>query len=366
MDELHRAIGRMIWVGIRGAVPGDAVLESELALCESASVGGVILFDVDVPGRDAGRASGLDEAAARLASPRNVLDPGQTARLVGYLRERLGPGLIVSVDQEGGVVSRLSPARGFPPVPSARDYAALDVAGRASACGRMVSGLLSAGVDLNLSPCVDVAVNPDGPGHTGLGRSFGRDPARVASMAREQIDAMHAGGIACCLKHFPGHGSAEGDTHHGLVDVTRTWVWEDELAPYRELLGVADTVMVAHVLHRGLDAARPASLSGAVIGGLLRGELGYDGVVLTDSLDMRAVSDRYGAGEASLLAVLGGVDAVLEGNNLSAVAPCPAPRIHARLREAVRRGELTEDRIMRSVSRLERLSARRVGWRGAS
>ncbi|MEQ8769720.1 MAG: glycoside hydrolase family 3 N-terminal domain-containing protein [Phycisphaerales bacterium] len=360
-SALDRAIGRLIWVGVRGTTPGDAVLEAEIDRCAAAHVGGVILFDVDVPKRDRLRAEGLSEPDARLGAPRNILSPDQTRGLVEHLRARLGDDLIVSVDQEGGHVSRLNARRGFAESPSPGAFARLDDAARRRAAATLAQTVASAGCDLNLAPCVDVAVNPDGPGHTALGRSFGRDPERVAALAREQIEAMRRAGVHACLKHFPGHGSARGDTHLGLVDITDTWIRDDELRPYQELKDLADAVMISHLVHRGLDPERPCSVSPRVIDGLLRAELGYDGVVVTDSLDMRAVSERFAPGEAGVLALQAGADVVLEANNLAKPAPCPAPEIHAAIRAAVEDGRLDERRVHQSAERIVRRLARPTG-----
>ncbi|MEM9082957.1 MAG: glycoside hydrolase family 3 N-terminal domain-containing protein [Planctomycetota bacterium] len=360
LDEL---IGRLIWVGIRGRTPGDLVLEDEIKRCERAHVGGIILFDVDVPGRNRLRdESGLPEEEARLGSPRNVSDAESTARLVKYLKERLGEELIVSIDQEGGFVSRLNPRHGYPASPAPQEYASLDAESRSEAARTLAETISSVGIDLNLAPCVDVAINPDGPGHTALGRSFGRDPESVARMAGEQIDAMHHAGAACMIKHFPGHGSAVGDTHFGLVDITQTWAEEDELAPYARLLGPdsvskepADAVMISHLIHRGFDADRPASLSHAIITGLLRERLGYDGLVTTDSLDMHAVADRFDGGEAAVLALEAGADVALEANNLTVVRDCPAESIHTAIADAVADGRLSVKELEQKVARAERV-----------
>lgn len=374
---LDGLIGRLIWVGVRGAEPGEAVLERELEVCRGVGVGGVILFDVDVPSRNGARDSGCDEGEARRRAVRNVVSPEQVRRLVAHVRERLGEDVIVSIDQEGGAVARLGPSRGFPPTVSAIAYGAMDEVERRKAAATLAATVAAGGIDLNLAPCVDVAINPDGPGLGALGRSFGRDPSAVIACAAEQIDAMHAHGLACCVKHFPGHGSGAGDTHFGLVDVTETFVESDELAPYRALLGpdrawreAPDAVMIGHVLHRGIDAERPASLSRAHVTGLLRERLGYDGLVVTDSLDMRAIADRFGAGEAAVLAIEAGCDVALEANNLSEVRPCPADRMHAALRASVDDGRLSVERVEAGAARLDRflgtLRARRaaIGTRG--
>lgn len=359
MTSLADMIGRLIWVGIRGAHEGDPTLEAELKICERARVGGVILFNVDVPARDHQRSLGLAEAEARRRAPRNIIDPTQTAELVAYLRHRLGAGLMVCVDQEGGFVSRLALTRGFPGSPAPADYARMDHPTRRAAAQTLARTVASVGIDMNLAPCVDVAVNPEGPGHTSLGRSFGRDPSVVASMAAEQIDAMHAAGLACCIKHFPGHGSARGDTHFGMVDITDTWVEADELLPYRVLLprgpGAPDAVMTSHLMHRGLDPALPCSLSPAVITGLLREQLGFQGLVVTDSLDMHAISNLCGPGDASVSALLAGADVALEGNNLSDVRPCPAGDMHRAITAAVETGRLPPARIEASVARVRRV-----------
>lgn len=354
--SLDRLIGRVIWVGVRGAEPGDGVLDAELDRCAEAHAGGVILFDVDVPERDRLRSQGLEEESARANAPRNIHSPEQCRALVQHIKDRLGEHVIVSVDQEGGFVSRLAPRRGFAEVPAPRDYARLDEAERARAARSLADTLAQAGVDLNLSPCVDVAVNPEGPGHTALGRSFGRDPQRVTQCAREQIEAMHREGVAACLKHFPGHGSARGDTHFGLVDITDTWERDDELRPYRELFTPRQgpvALMISHLVHRGLDPELPCSLSPAVIEALAREQLGFDGIVLTDSLDMRSIADRFDAGRATVLALAAGADAALEANNLTEVVPCPAPRMHHAIKQAIESGELDFAQLERSAARLD-------------
>lgn len=371
----HELVGRLIWVGLRGAEPGEPQLEAELERCKQACVGGVILFDVDVPERNRQLGLGLDEERARLASPRNIIDPEQAKRLVGYLKEELGEHLIVCIDQEGGQVCRLNPARGFASSPAPRDYAEMSDGERFEAAHVLARTIAGIGVDLNLGPCVDVAINPDGPGHTALGRSFGRDPDRVIKCAREQIDALHAHGVGCSLKHFPGHGSASGDTHFGLVDITETFVEPDELAPYRALCAQhgdegprADSVMISHLVHRGYDPELPASVSRPTITGLLRDSIGFDGVVLTDALDMHAIADRFGMGEAAVRAIEAGADCALEANNLTHTYPCPAPEIHAALTRAVNDGRLTAARLAESVARLDRLRSRlqRFAAEGAS
>jgi len=363
--SLSRAIGRVIWVGIRGAEPGDGLLDDELRRCADCGVGGIILFDIDVPELVRLREAGAPEDEARRRAPRNIRSPDQTRDLVRLIRERLGPGIVVCVDQEGGAVSRLSPAWGFEACPPARDFGRMSGGERSAKARTLAHVVASVGIDLNLAPCLDVEITPDGPGHTALGRSFGRDPARVAACAEEQIEAMHAAGVGACVKHFPGHGSAWGDSHEGLIDITETFEAGDELLPYRTLVqrersdpGRPDAVMVSHLLHRALDPERPCSLSPRVINDLLRRDIGWEGPVLTDSLDMRAIAARLGPGAAGVQALRAGADIVLEANNLTERAPCPAPEIHGAIGRAIEAGDLAEERVLEAASRIDALRER--------
>lgn len=351
-------LGRLLCVGIRGSRPGEPHLEADLDACQRAGIGAVILFDVDVPTLRRLRASGLTDDDALARSPRNVVDFDQVLELIAHVRARLGKHVFVSVDQEGGRVARLSPRCGFAADPSARQFAAMDDAMRQRAAQRQAERLARLGFDLNFAPCVDLALEPGNEIIVGAGRSYGSDPLEAIDAAQAVLDAHARAGIAACLKHFPGHGSSLGDTHLGAVDITGTWHRQAELAPYRALgarPGVA--VMVAHVVHQSLDADLPASLSPAVIDGLLRDELGFDGVVATDSIDMRAIADRFSPDEAAVAAVAAGADLVIDGFNLDERSDHPAPLLTDALRAAVASGRLPAHRIEASLNRLDRLRA---------
>ncbi|USN98988.1 MAG: glycoside hydrolase family 3 protein [Phycisphaeraceae bacterium] len=358
-------IGRLLCVGVRGAGPDDAVLRADLEACAEAGVGGVILFDVDVPAWRGRVERGEDPEAAALACPRNVVSPVQLRRLTGFIRERLGEDVLICVDQEGGRSSRLNERRGFQAGVSAAEFAELESGQKRTEAARQAGQLADAGIDVNLVPCVDLAIDPASSVIAGKGRAFGGDIGVVIENAGIVLEALAARGVGGCLKHFPGHGSVAGDSHEGVVDITGTHQ-DRELEPYRVLLaerGAASmpqpAVMVAHVMHRGRDEELPASLSGRVIGGVLRERIGFDGVVVTDSIDMRAISDRWSAGRAAVLAVKAGVDLVIDGFNLLAGrAEHPAREMAAALREAVERGEITAGRVGESLERLDR-------WRGS-
>src|SRR5262249_34415513 len=193
-------------------------------LCE-LKVGGVILFDRDVA---TGNARNLEsrEQVSRLTSGLQRLALGCAGRPI-----------FIAIDAEGGRVMRLSPRIGYPPFPSARDLGeARDVDATEAQARRMGAVLKEAGVNWNLAPVVDVAVNPSNPAVVALGRTFSADPQQVVAHARAFINGMHAAGLLTALKHFPGHGSSLKDSHAGFTDVSHTANLEVELEPYRTLI----------------------------------------------------------------------------------------------------------------------------------
>lgn len=224
----------------------------------------------------------------------------------------------------------------------------------------MAQTLAAAGITHNLAPVVDANTNPANPVIGRLGRSFGADPAAVIAQARAFIEAHRAHGVTTTLKHFPGHGSSQADSHLGLVDVSATWQ-PLELDPYRVLIGegLVDAVMTAHVFNGRLDPDLPATLSKATITGLLRQELGYDGVVITDDMNMAAITGQYGFAQAAVLAIEAGADLLAYGNNLVYDAGV-AERAVAALLSAVEQGELSAARIDESYRRVMALARRAV------
>ena len=219
----------------------------------------------------------------------------------------------------------------------------------------MAKTLAAAGITLNLAPVVDVNANPNNPVIGKLDRSFSPDPAVVARHAQAFIEAHHAQGVLCCPKHFPGHGSSTADSHRGLVDVTDTWT-RRELEPYAALIrsGLADCIMTAHVFNAALDPEYPATLSKATIDGILRGELGYDGVVISDDMQMGAIRKHYGFEEAVLKAIEAGVDILAIANN-SVFEEDVVARTVEIIRRAVETGRLDAERIDRSYRRIQSL-----------
>jgi beta-N-acetylhexosaminidase len=267
---------------------------------------------------------------------RNIVAPDQLAMLCATLQvwaaEAGLPPLLIGVDQEGGTVSRLPAPFITPPSPAAQGRVGPDAA---YACAALTGRQLRAcGVNLNFAPSLDVHSNPANP-VIGI-RSFGNDPAAVAACGLAALAGYRASGVIATIKHFPGHGDTNVDSHLGLPVLThdRARIEAVELAPFRAALAAAPALMTAHVVFQALDDA-PATLSPQVIGGLLRETLGYDGLVFTDALDMRAIADRYGAAEAARLALAAGADVVMPLGELAEQVA-----VVERLAQALATGEL--------------------------
>lgn len=327
---LDAKIGQMLLLGFRGtAADGDSVIARNV---RDQYLGGVVLFGG------------------------NIRNADQLRTLTSQLQALAPLPLLISTDQEGGKMSRLDKRRGYTPTLSHEQLGADNNLDETRAVAEQIADLLVAGgITLNLAPVVDVAANPDNPVIAGLGRSFSADPAVVAAQAGAFIDGHHAKGIKCTIKHFPGHGSSQGDTHLGFVDVTDSWS-EDELLPYRDLLaqrGKVDAVMTAHIFNAHLDPELPATLSPAVVKGLLRKQLGYDGVVISDDMQMRAITDLFKLEKAFELAILAGIDIVAVTNEVTDQGPV-ADRFFNTVHRMLDEGVIDEERIEQSFQRIMR------------
>ncbi|MBC7368112.1 MAG: glycoside hydrolase family 3 protein [Undibacterium sp.] len=338
---LREKIGQLLNVGFRGRAPSesDAIVRD----IREHHVGGVILFDQEMAGGT------IDSGPRR----RNIESPAQVKALIAHLQSHAAIPLLVSVDQEGGRVNRLKPAYGFPASISHQELGELDRPAEtyrhAEATAQTLAEL---GFNLNLAPVVDLDAHPDNPIIKGRRRSFSADPAAVARHAAEFVRAHRAHGVLTCAKHFPGHGSATGDTHLGLVDVTATW-HERELIPFQQLIaqGLCDVIMTAHVFNAKLDPDHPATLSKKIITGILREKLGYDGVITSDDMEMKAISSHYGLENSVPAAIEAGIDVLCFGNNLT-YDPGIGGKAIAILARAVESGRISEERIDVSYQRV--------------
>ncbi len=315
--------GQLIWRGFDGTrLPGWLA-----ALIEQGRCGGIVLFG------------------------RNVEDPGQVLDLAREACARRSGVLPVAVDQEGGRVARLREPH-FTAFPPARTVArapraSIEAAGRA-----MGAEMAAAGINVDFAPVMDVQEGTDGV----IGdRAFAGDPERVARAALAWLSGLESAGVAGCVKHFPGHGDASCDSHVDLprADGDMDRLVTRHLPPFRAACAAGvRAVMVAHLLVPGADPRRPSSLAPAIVDTLLRGTLGFDGLVVTDDLEMGAVTRRHAVGEAAVLAVEAGCDALL----VCATRELQEEAVDALDRQAAS-SPAFRNRLEQSAARLERFSS---------
>lgn len=330
---IEQQIGQMLIFGWQGetAEESQTVNDHAAALIDELHVGGIILMGRNI--------SPPDSLRAMLAEMQNKASANGL------------PPLFVGTDQEGGRVSRLVPPD-YTLAPSALQIGETGDPEQARRWARTVGTELKAvGINWDFAPVLDVNNNPENPviGN----RSYGEDPARVAAMGVAAVRGFQDdAGILACGKHFPGHGDTDTDSHLALPQIkhSRQRLEDVELVPFRAAMeaGLA-AVMTAHILFPALDAERPATLSPAILTGLLRQELGFEGLVITDSLEMRGVADHWGASEAAILAAIAGADILL---------CCHTPEVQRAIRDAlvaaVRSGRLPQARVDESLARIAR------------
>ena len=328
MEALHRAAGQLIV----GGFPGPEVDPTFADLAREGLLGGAILFK------------------------RNIVDLEQTATLVRALRTLPAPApLSVSVDQEGGRVARLGPP--FPALPPMRVFGELRRKSLAHQAGSLLGrSLRTLGFHQDYAPVLDVDTNPANPV---IGdRSFGAEPALVARLGAALIDGLQSEGVAACGKHFPGHGDTHLDSHLALprLDHDRARLEAVELLPFYAAARVdCASIMTAHVLFTALDPDHPATLSEKIIEPVLRRQIGFLGVIVSDDLEMRAIADHYGVEDAAVRAIRAGCDQLLVCSKVEWV-----PRVHAALVAAVEDGTLPRARLFEAAERIAAFKARWV------
>ncbi|CAM4116499.1 beta-N-acetylhexosaminidase [Saccharibacillus endophyticus] len=337
--DLRSKLGQMLL----GGFDGRTMTSAAMRLIAAYRTGGIVYFS------------------------RNVSSPEQLAALTRELQEAAEangvPPLWISIDQEGGMVARIT--EGVTLMPGQMAIAAAGSEEDAYRCA-YISGreLRSLGVNLNYAPVLDVNNNPANP-VIGV-RSFGESPERAASFGAAAIRGLQDAGVGATAKHFPGHGDTDVDSHLDLPTVQHDRERMDavELVPFKRAVeeGV-DAVMSAHIYFPALEREKlPVTLSPSVLTGLLREELGFDGIITTDCMEMNAIAEHYGVAEASVLAVLAGADQVLVSHRLDRQGAA----LNA-LENAVHGGRIDESRIDASVRRLLRMKWKRgVLTRGAA
>ncbi len=339
-DSLDIKIGQMIMLGINNRTQFTET-DSLLQEISSNKVGGIILFEKNID---------KTEPSSRLKS------------LIEKAKSYSSIPLLVTIDEEGGKVHRLKEKYGFVGMPSAAYLGSINNSDSTTFYNnRLADELSDIGINFNYAPSVDLALNPE---NTVIVRSFSALPAITAKHAALCINAHHQNGVKTILKHFPGHGSSTADSHLGIVDVSDSWDFQ-ELFPYYELIksNTCDAIMTAHIVNKYWDSSLlPATLSKKVIGGMLRGLLGYKGVVFSDDMQMHAISKEYGVDKALTLAINAGVDIVMFANNVDInEQPVTATEVHGKIKKLVKEGKIPEARIDESYKRIMALKNKRFG-----
>lgn len=338
-NDLDKKIGQMLLIGFRGMEISD---NSEIAKdIQNERIGGVILFDVDV-------------ALGRI--PRNIESPIQLKKLINQIKNYSKTPLFISIDQEGGNVCRLKEKYGFLRSVTQKYLGDLNNEDSTRYWGAITANTLSEmGLNLNFAPVVDLNINPDNPVIGMYERSFSDDTKIVTNNARIIIDEHKKRNIICTIKHFPGHGSSTADSHQGLVDVTNSWN-EIELIPYKKLISEKkiDMIMTAHIFNANLDVNYPATLSNNVITGILRNKLQFDGVIISDDMNMKAISHYYGLETAIELAINAGVDILMFANNISYDENIATKAISI-IKQLIKDRKISNNRIEESYKRIMKL-----------
>lgn len=350
--SLRDKIGQMLIMGFHGKVIDE---KSPIAQSiEQDNIGGVILFDFNQQSQ---------------TFDKNIENPKQVKELNNQLQKitqianrkhrRDNLPLLISVDYEGGEVNRLHPRYGFPEMPSAKDVGSMPLELANSSAELMANTLKSAGFNLNFFPELDVNVNSDNPIIGKKNRSFSSVPEMVTQYAQLYTQQFIKHQIQCSYKHFPGHGSSLSDSHLGFVDVSDTWS-ERELIPFLQMLSQpnhCNMVMIAHIVNRKLDTTGlPASLSYHVINGLLRHDLKFDGVVVTDDMQMKAITNYYGLDTAVTLSINAGADMLIFGNQLVEKLQ-GSKEIIDMIEQKVQSGEISEHRIDEAYQRIVKMKS---------
>lgn len=336
-DSLDIKIGQMIMVGIqdRRAIPdNDPILEE----VKTGKIGGIVLFEKNI-------------------APENSRE--SLKKLIGILQSTASIPLLISIDEEGGKVHRLKEKYGFVAMPSASYLGKLNNEDSTLYYNRRLAAeLAELGINFNYAPSLDLAINTKNEVIVKKERSFSDKPEIVAKHALLCIQAHHENKVKTILKHFPGHGSSTADSHLGIVDVTDTWKFR-ELFPYEKMIeyNTCDAIMSAHIINKNWDSTLlPATLSEKTINGILRGLLGFKGVVFSDDMQMFAISKNYGFERSIELAINAGVDILMFGNNVSPKdKPVTATELHSLIKKLVVEGKVSTQRINEAYARIMRM-----------
>ena len=336
---LEEKIGQMLMIGFRGTtLTANNHIYKDI---KNHHIGGVVLYDYDL--------------FSNGKMPRNIESPTQTKALCEAIQNLSKEKIFISIDQEGGKVNRLKTTYGFPKVGVAAQYLGeLNNMDSTIHYAKLTAQLLAdLGINFNYAPVVDLNINPQSPAIGNIERSYSADPKIVTKHAAAILEVYKKYGIIGCLKHFPGHGSAAADSHLGMTDVSKTWT-AIELQPYQNLInqGKVEMIMTAHVYNEYLDTL-PATLSAKVMTDILRKQLKWEGIIISDDMHMGAIAQHYGLETAIEKAINAGVDILMFSNNSRLFYDeNAAPKAIAIIKKLIKEGKITEQQINHSYHKI--------------
>ena len=335
-QEIEKMISKMVILGFSGENinPNDEIYKNI-----KSGLGGVILFDKDPNDKN---------------KRKNVRNKEQLKKLTSQLQAISKEKLLISIDQEGGIVQRLKKEDGFVDTLKASEVALNGESFAKQTYGLLAKDLKESGINTDFAPVVDLAINKENKVIVTRGRSFGESSKEVIKYSSIFVDELKKQNVISVLKHFPGHGSSLGDSHLGFVDITNTWN-EKELEPYKYFIknNKVDMIMSAHVYNKNLDEINPATLSYNINTKLLRNKLGFQGVLVSDDLQMYAISKHYNLKQTLTLAINSGVNMLLFANQLA--KPITLKEIVDTVYAQVLNKEISLEQIIKSNERINKM-----------
>lgn len=322
-NDLDKKIGQMIIIGFSGDNINSRGFKNTLKQIKKGEISGIIYFSHNIKSKN-----DLMEMNKEILSS-NEITP------------------FISIDNEGGMIQRHS----FINNKSAKEIASLNESIAKEEYSSMAELLKELGFNLNFAPCVDLEINQESIIKK-KERSYGSNPKIVSKYSKIFIEEHNKKGIITSIKHFPGHGSVKGDTHKGFVDATSTFQ-KEELIPYNDLKNEKlNMVMVSHIFNSNIDSNMPASLSFKTINELLIKKIGFNGVIISDDYDMRAIRDNYSLREIAINSINSGVNILLFSNNIMNNDRNLTKKLHKIIKQEIKKGNIKEQNIENSYNKI--------------
>ena len=340
--DLRKKIAQMIIIGFNGTE-----ITQDNPICDdiiNENISGVILFSKNV----------LTSVMEKKYTPKNIISPNQLKKLIKQIKKLSPNKLFIAIDEEGGQISRLPSSLGFNATTLSHKQLGEknDTKLTYKEAKKIAETLNDLGINVNFAPCIDLAINKESPIIYKKERSFSDKPQIVAKHAQAYIQAHNKYKILTVAKHFPGHGSAIDDSHKGFTDISSTWN-KKELEPYIYLnkKWLLNAVMVAHVYNKNLDKYYPASMSKKIITRILKKSIGFKGIVFSDDMQMKAISDNFSLEDSIIASINAGTDVLIFGNNLNYDKDI-AKKFNDIVFNAVKDGKISQDRIEEAYNKI--------------